>query len=238
MDEGVQHDLALACVRLVQQMTEAEEERQRTGPSRASQAQQEALQALMRLGEQRPLSFPHLTEVLWQLYASSPAQSNARQRVMQLLLDLANRRDLPFGEAVEAAHTLYRMAPKGSEEKQQAIQMLLTQAQWPGVTMKQSVEAVKALCYASPLRSKERQQGIQVLLDLAQRSDLSVEDALVLITLDSDMMALIDSTPAWVKRQQASRKLLLEALAQRSDLTSEQAAQIAEALSSFSDAQP
>jgi len=114
--------------------------------------------------------------------------------------------------------------------------MLLTQARWPNITMKQSVEAVTALCYASPLRSKERQQGIQVLLDLAQRPDLSVEDALVLITLDSDMMMLIASTPAWEKRQQARRKLLLEALAQRSDLTSEQARFIAEALSSFSDA--
>ena len=141
---------------------------------------------------------------------------------MQMLLDLAARRDLPFGDAVEAAHTLYRMAPKGSEEKRQAIQMLLTQAQWPGVTMKQSVEAVLALCYASPLRSKERQQGIQVLLELAQRPDLSVEDALVLITLDSDMMALIASTPAWVKRQQASRKQLLLALEERPGLTSEQ----------------
>jgi hypothetical protein len=147
---------------------------------------------------------------------------------MQMLLDLAKRRDLPFGDAVEAAHTLYRMAPKGSEEKQQAIQMLLAQAQWPGVSMKQSVEAVLALCFASPLRSKERQQGIQVLLDLAQRPDLSVEDALVLITLDSDMMALIASTPAWEKRQQASRKQMLEAVAQHSDLTSEQVVQIAE----------
>jgi hypothetical protein len=229
MDENVQHDLALSCVRLAQQITEADEVMERTGPSRTSKAQKEALQALLSVGDQRPLSFNrHLTEVLWQLYESSPAQSNTRQRVMQMLLDLAKRRDLPFGDAVEAAHTLYRMAPKGSEEKQQAIQMLLTQAQWPGVTMKQSVEAVLALCFASPLRSKERQQGIQVLLDLAQRPDLSVEDALVLITLDSDMMGLIASTPAWEKRQQASRKQMLEALAQRSDLTSEQAVQLAE----------
>jgi hypothetical protein len=229
MDEHVQHELALACVRLAQQITEADEEMQRTGPSRTSKAQQEALQALLSVGDQPHLAFDlHLGEVLWQLYATSPPQSNARQRVTQMLLDLANRRDLPFGDAVEAAHILYRMAPKGSEEKQQAIQMLLTQAQWPGVTMKQSVEAVLALCYASPLRSKERQQGIQVLLDLAQRPDLSVEDALVLMTLDSDMTALIASTPAWEKRQQASRKRLLQALAQRSDLTSEQAVQLAE----------
>src|SRR6266699_1524586 len=133
MDEHVQHELALACVRLAQQITEADEEMQTTGPSRTSKAQQEALQALLSLGDQPHLAFDlHLGEVLWQLYATSPPQSNARQRVMQMLLDLAQRRDLPFGDAVEAAHTLYRMAPKGSEEKQQAVQMLWTQAQWPG----------------------------------------------------------------------------------------------------------
>jgi hypothetical protein len=156
MDESVKDDLALACVRLAHQITEANEVMQRTGPSHTSKAQQEALQALVHVGDQRPLSFHHLTDVLWQLYASSPAHSNTRQRVTQMLLDLAKRRDLPFWDAVEAAHTLYRMASKGPEEKQPAIQMLLTQAQWPGVTIKQSVEVVLALCYASPLRSKER----------------------------------------------------------------------------------
>jgi hypothetical protein len=181
MDESVQDDLALACVRLAQQITEANEVMQRTGPSHTSKAQKEALQALVRGGDQRPLSLNHLTEVLWQLYASSPAQSNTRQRVKQLLLDLAKRRDLPFGDAVEAAHTLYRMAPKGSEEKQQAIQMLLTQAQWPGVTIKQSVEAVLALIASPPAWEKRQQASRKLLLEaLAQRSDLTSEQAMQL----------------------------------------------------------
>ncbi len=89
-----------------------------------------------------------------------------------------------------------------------------------------------ALCYASPLRSNEREQGILVLLDVAQRPDLSVEDALAFITLDSDHMCIILTTSALLtKRQVAARKQMLEALAQRSDLTSEQDVQIAEAFS-------
>ena len=76
-------------------------------------------------------------------------------------------------------------------------------------------------------------------LPVAQRPDLSVEDALAFITLDSDYMCTISTTSAVLtKRQVAVRKQMLEALAQRSDLTSEQAAQIAEAFSSFSDVQP
>jgi hypothetical protein len=228
MDENISHDLALACRRLAQQLSEDDEALDTTSHSRKSKEKKEALQALVSLGDQRHFSFNDITDLLCAVYESSPLQSKARQHVAQVLLAWAERRDLSFGDAVEAAHTVYRISPKGSEEKQQAIQMLLTQAQWPGITRKQSVEAVLALCYASPLRSKERRQGILVLLELAQRPDLSVEDALVLITLDSDMMALIASTPAWEKRQQASRKQMLEALAQHSDLTSEQAMQIAE----------
>ena len=117
--------------------------------------------------------------------------------------------------------------------------MLLTQARWPDITMKQSVEAATALCHASPLRSKERDEGIQVLLELAQHPHLSVEDALTFITLDFDFVTIIDTTSALLKKRQlAVRKQMLQALAQRSDLTSEQAVQIAEALSVFSDAQP
>jgi len=117
--------------------------------------------------------------------------------------------------------------------------MLLTQARWPTITMKQAVEAVTALCYASPLRSKERDQGILALLEVAQRPDLSVEDALAFNTLDANHMCIISTTSALLtKRQVVVRKQMLEALAQRSDLTSEQAVQIAEVLYSFSDAQP
>jgi hypothetical protein len=240
MEEKVQLDIALACVRLAQQIIEDDKAIERTDHTRKSKAKQEALQALLTLGDQRQTSFDHITEILMQLYESSPAQSITRQRVAQMLLTWASRRDLPFGDTVEAAHTLYLISPKGSEDKQQAIQMLLTQAQWPDSTVKQSVEAVLALCFASPLRSKERKQGIQVLLELAQRPHLSVEDALIFITLDSDNIILIGSTPAWEKRELAIRKQMLVALAQRPDLTSEQIVQIvqiAEALSVYSDAQ-
>ena len=100
--------------------------------------------------------------------------------------------------------------------------------------MKQSVEAVMALCYASPLRSKEREQGILVLFELAQRPDLSVEDALAFITLNSDHMSTIATTSSVLaKRQVAVREQMLESLALRPDLTSEQAAHIAEVLSVF-----
>ncbi len=90
-----------------------------------------------------------------------------------------------------------------------------------------------------PLTIKGEGSGILVLLEMAQRPDLSVEDALAFITLDSGYMCTIYTTSALLtKRQVAVGKQMLEALAQRSDLTSEQAAQIAEAFSSFSDAQP
>jgi hypothetical protein len=239
MDENVQHDLALECRHLAQQLSEDDEGLDTTSRSRKSKEKQEALQALLSLGDQRHFSFHDIIDLLCAVYQGSPFQSKARQHVAQVLLAWAQRRDLPFGDAVEAAHTLYLISPKGSQDKQQAVQMLLTQARWPNITMKQSVEAVTALCYASPLRSKERDQGILVLLEVAQRPDLSVEDALAFITLDSDYMFTIYTTSALLtKRQVAVRKQMLEALAQRSDLTSEQAAQIAEAFSSFSDVQP
>jgi len=232
MDENVQHDLALECRHLAQQLSEDDFRLDTTSRSRKSKEKQEALQVLLSGGDQRHFSFNDLTDLLCAVYQGSPLQSKARQQVAQLLLAWAERRDLPFGDAVEAAHTLYRISPKGSQDKQQAVQMLLTQARWPNITMKQSVEAVTALCYASPSRSKERDQGILVLLEVAQRPDLSVEDALAFITLDSDYMCTIYTTSALLtKRQVAVGKQMLEALAQRSDLTSEQAAQIAEALS-------
>ena len=103
--------------------------------------------------------------------------------------------------------------------------------------MKQSVEAVLALSQVCPLRSKEREEGIEVLSALAQRPDLSVEDAWAFLTLDFDFapISIIETTPALKRRQLAVRKDLLLALAQRSDLTSEQAMHIAQALAVFSD---
>ena len=238
MDEHVQQDLALACRHLAHQLSEEDERLDTTSRSWKSKEKQEALQALLSVGNQDHCSFYDITDLLCAVYAGSPVQSKARQHVAQMLLTWAERRDLPFGDAVEAAHTLYLISSKGSQDKQQAVQMLLTQARWPNIPMKQSVEAVTALCYASPLRSKERDQGILVLLEVAQRPDLSVEDALAFITLDSEHMCTIATNSAVLtKRQVAVRKQMLEALAQRSDLTSEQGAHIAEALSVFSDGQ-
>jgi hypothetical protein len=238
MDEHIRHDFALACRQLAQQLSEEDEGLDATSHSRKSKKKQAALRTLLSVGDQHHFSFHDIIDLLCAVYAGSPSESKARQQVAQLLLAWAERRDLLFGDAVEAAHTLYRISPKGSQDKQQAIQMLLTQARWPNSTMKQSVEAVTALCYASPLRSKERDQGILVLLEVVQRPDLSVEDALAFITLDSDHLCTIATTSAVLtKRQVAVRKELLEVLAQRLNLTSEQAAHIADALSSFNDGQ-
>lgn len=236
MDENIQHALARECRHLAQELSEDDFQPDTTSRSRKSKEKQEAFQALLRVGNQRQFSFNDITDLLSAVYQGSPSQPKARQQVAQLLLSWAQRRDIPFGDAVEAAHTLYLISPKGSQDKQQAIQMLLDQARWPTITMKQSVEAVTALCYASPLRSKERNQGILTLLEVAGRPDLSVEDALAFITLDSDYSCTI-YTPSAVltRRQVAIRKQMLESLSQRHDLTSEQAAQITEALSSFSD---
>jgi hypothetical protein len=60
---------------------------------------------------------------------------------------------------------------------------------------------------------------------------------MVLMTLDSDEMMLIASTPAWEKRQLELRKQLLLALVRRPDLTAEQTARITQALSFLSDVQ-
>src|ERR1700730_10736362 len=165
MDEYVQHNLALACVQLAQQIIEDDEASKGADHPYQPKAKKEALQALLGLGDQPYLfAFHEVTDAFCMLYRSSAPQSKTRKRVASVLLAWSQQRNIPFRDAVEAAHTLYRISPKGSEERQQAIHMLLTQAQWPDVSMKQSVEAVLALCYASPLRSKERKQGIQVLL--------------------------------------------------------------------------
>jgi hypothetical protein len=72
---------------------------------------------------------------------------------------------------------------------------------------------------------------------LAQRPQLSVEDALAFITLDNQCsggICIIGATSAVLeKRQLAVRKQMLEALAQRPELTSEQAKYITEALENY-----
>ena len=231
MDENVQHDLVLECRRLAQQLSEGDESPGINVRSKRAKEKREALQGLLSLDDQHPLSFDDLTGFLCDIYENSLLQSTSRWLVVQVLLAWAHRRNLPFHDAVQAAHALYCISPKGSEEKQQAVEALLTQARWPDISMRQSLEAVKALCYASPLRSKWRVQGILVSFELAQRPHLSAEDALAFITLDSDHMCIIGSTSALLeKRELAVRKKMLQALVQRPELTSEQAEIIAEAL--------
>src|SRR5438105_2673646 len=120
MDEKVQHDLALECRRLAQQLSEDDEGLDTTSRSRKSKEKKEALQALLSLGGQGHFSWDDVTDLLWTIYESSPVQSKARQQVAQMLLAWAQRRDVPFSDAIEAARALYRMSAKGSEEKQQA----------------------------------------------------------------------------------------------------------------------
>jgi len=237
MDEKIPRTLILACVDLAQHVSEEDGRVYPTGRNRKTQEKKEALQALLSLQDQPDVSWDTIADLLWCVYASSPLQSTARQRIVQMLLGWAQRQDLPFSLAVEAAFRLYRMSPKGSQERQQAAQMLLTQARWPTLPMKQSVEAVLALSQVCPLRSMEREEGIEVLSALAHRSDLSVEDVWAFITLDFDFapLSIIEAAPALKRQQLALRKDLLLALAQRSDLTTEQAMHIAQALYVFSD---
>ena len=145
------------------------------------------------------------------------------------MLALAKRRDIPFGETVEAAHSLYVQSPHGSQERQQAIEMLLAQTHWPDITVAQAQEAVLALCYASAYRSKERKQAIQALIEVIRRPGLSFEDAVVL----DDERAIIDSTRALHQQQWAAKKQMWETIAQRTDLTSEQRAQVLTALEDY-----
>ena|SRR5215469_6677001 len=96
MDENVAHDLVLACHHLAQQLSE-DDLRLDTTSRRKSKAKQEALRALLSLGDQRDSSFNDIIDLFWTVYASSPAQSNARQQVAQMLLGWAQRRDIPLG---------------------------------------------------------------------------------------------------------------------------------------------
>jgi hypothetical protein len=56
MDENVQHDLAVACRRLAQQLNEDDEGLDTTSRSRRSKEKKEALQALWSVGDQRHFS--------------------------------------------------------------------------------------------------------------------------------------------------------------------------------------
>ena len=191
----------------------------------ASQTRQWVTQLLLDLGQQEDITASDAVEVATALYLLSPQGSPEQQEGVQRLLALAKRRDIPFGDTVEAAHSLYVQSPHGSQERQQAIEMLLAQAHWPDTTVAQAQEAALALCHASAYRPKERNQAIQALIELTRRPVLSFEDAVVL-----DNNAMIASTSSLVKQQLAAKKQMWETVAQRSDLTSEQHAQLAEAL--------
>lgn len=169
------------------------------------------------------------------LYNLSPRDSEEQQAAIQTLLALAKRRDIAFGDSVEAAHSLYVQAlyvqgPRGSKERQQASEMLLAQARWPDTTAAQAQEAALALCYAAPYRSTERNQSIMALIEVTRRPDLSFEDAVV---LDYER-ATQGGTRALVQQQLAAKKLMWETIALRTDLTSEQRAEVVKALEDYS----
>ena len=64
MDENVQHDLALECRHLAQQLSEDDFRLDTTSRSRKSKEKQEALQVLLSGGDQRHFSFNDLTDLL------------------------------------------------------------------------------------------------------------------------------------------------------------------------------
>ena len=190
----------------------------------ASQTRRWVMQLLLDLVRREDITASDAIEVAGTLYSLSPQGSGEQQEAVQILLALAKRRDIPFGDAVEAAHTLYVRSPKGSKERQQAIEALLAQARWPDTTAGQAQEAALALCYASTYPSKERNQGIQALIEVIKRPDLSFEDAVELDYLKS----IVAGTKTLEKQQQVAKRQMWETVAKRSDLTSEQRAQLAE----------
>src|SRR5438067_4718035 len=125
-------------------------------------------------------------------------------------------------DILRVQQTFYVQSPQESNERKLAIEMLLAQAHWPDTTVAQAQEAALALCHASAYRPKERNQSIQALLELTRRPDLSFEDAVVL----DDERAVIGSTRALEQQQMAAKKQMWETIAQRTDLTSEQRAQV------------
>lgn len=197
----------------------------------ASQTRQWVTQLLFDLVRQEDINAHDAVEVATALYLLSPQGPREQQEAVQVLLALSKRRDIPFEDTVEAAHSLYLQSPKGSKERQQAIEMLLAQAHWPDTTVAQAQEAAEALCHASAYRGrrKERNQAIQALIELTRRPGLSFEDAVVL-EYESFIQA---STRALEQQQRAAKKQMWETIAQRTNLTSEQRAQVLKALEDY-----
>jgi hypothetical protein len=195
----------------------------------ASQRRRWVTQLLFDLVQREDTNAHDAVEVATALYLLSPLSSPEQQEGVQRLLALAKRRDIPFGDTVEAAHSLYVQSPQESKERQQAIEMLLAQAHWPDTTVAQAQEAALALCHASAYRPRERNQAIQALIELTRRPDLSFEDAVV---LDYER-AVIGSTRALEQQQLAAKKQMWQTIAQRTDLTSEQRAQVVKALEDY-----
>ncbi len=192
----------------------------------ASQTRQWVTHLLFDLARQADITASDAVDVATAFYLLSPQGSREQQEAVQLLLALAKRRDIPFGETVEAAHNLYVQSPHGSQERKLAIEMLLAQAHWPDTTVAQAQEAALALFNASAYRPKERNQAIQAVIELTRRPGLSFEDAVV---LDWERV-ILGSTRALHQQQWAAKKQMWETIAQRTDLTSEQRAQVVEAL--------
>lgn len=225
MDENLQRGLVQDSIHLAQQIIADGEAELTTGGSRALKTRKKALQTLLEAQDQQQFfSSEEISDAFWTLYADSPPQSKTRQHIASVMLAWAQRRDLPFGDAVEAAHSLYRMGKhhKGPVEKQQAAEVFLIQAQWPDLTMKQIVETICALCYASPGHLPEKKRAVDLFFALARRPNLSVEDTLAFITLDSDIIMLIGSTRAQQAQERALKQQMLKELAERSDLMEEQ----------------
>jgi hypothetical protein len=200
---------------------------QRSKPG--SQTRQWVTQLLFELAQREDIIIRDAVEVATALYLLSPPGSPEQQEGVQRLLALAKRRDIPFYDTVEAAHSLYLQSSQGSKERQQAIEMLLEQAHWPDTTAAQALEAALALCYASPYRSPERKQAVQALIELTRRPDLIFEDAVIL----DDQRITVQSTRALEQQQRAAKQQMWETIAQRSDLTTEQRAQVALALEDY-----
>jgi len=201
----------------------------RSRPS--SQTRAWVVQFLLDLAKREALAVPEAIQIAGTVCAFGLQDSPQQQEAVAILLALAQRRDLFFGDTVEAAHTLYVQSPKGSLARAQGAEMLLAQARWPDITVAQAQEAAQALAFARGrgMQSKAWNLAISVLIELARRPDLSFEEAKIL----DDQRISVSSTKALVKHQLAAKKQMWESVAQRSDLTSAQRAEVVQALQEY-----
>lgn len=194
--------------------------------SRSPQTRQWITQLWLDLARREDITASDAINAAGNLCGSEFHDTQEQQEAIQILLAFANRRDIPFNDTVEAAHTLYTQSPKGSQGREFGAEMLLTQAHWTDITIAQAQEAALALASirGKGILAKDWNRAIQVLVEQTQRPDLSFKDA---VTLD-DRGILVASNKRIIKQQLKGRLQMWKTVSQRSGLTIEEQATVAE----------